>query len=1057
MKESQRQSKFHLIDNIMGAVVFAIAAMVYGLTIEPTASFWDCPEFILCGYKLEVGHPPGAPFYMLAANAVSQLASDPSQVAWMVNMMNAMLSALCIMFLHWTITHLVWKLQGNVTTTYDNPTHSDIFIIELSGVVGALIYTFSDTFWFSAVEGEVYAFSSAFTAVVFWLILKWERHADEPHADRWLILIAYMTGLSIGVHLLNLLCLPAIVLVWYYRWHPNAELAGSLKALAVSFIILAGVLYGVIPGIVKVAGWFELLFVNTLHCPFNTGLYIYIIVLFTVIVGGIWFTSQRRLRVWNTALLCLSMIIIGYSSYGVILIRSSANPPMDQNSPDEVFTIASYLARDQYGQNPLIYGQAYTSLPEWVAEDNMMRTKVKKGSPVYKRNPKQLPNEPDQYTIVETRDQLVYAQNVWFPRMWDSSKEDAYENWMGGVKGHQIPYDYGGEMTTVKIPTPWENFYFFLSYQCNFMYWRYFMWNFCGRQNDIQGQGEREHGNWITGIPLIDNLRVGDQNLLPDELRENKGHNVFYGIPLLLGIIGFLWQGLRKGRQGIQQFWVVFFLFFMTGIAIVVYINQSPMQVRERDYAYAGSFYAFAIWCGIGVTAIYDKMKSLKDKMVKKYGMAKFCLPLQLFPCLSLLVPIQMATQTWDDHDRSHRFTCRDFGRNYLESCQEGGNPILFCDGDNDTFPLWYDQEVEGMRTDIRVCNLNYLPTDWYIDQQRRPNEHAPALPIPWKRGDYIGNKRNYIPINASIKTQVMDFYRDYPTEARQQFGEEPFELNNILRHWVCAEDESLHVIPTDTVYLNIDKEAVKRSGMMLPSDTIPDRMYISLKGMRGLHKGQLALLEVIAGTHWERPIYICSSVPSSEYLNLDAYLVTEGIAKRLTPFYHHPEEEYIDTEKTYRNVMEKFHFGGLSRPGLYIDPTSMAMCHRHRLTMAQLAITLVVEGKREKALEILAKAEREIPEYNVPLTFQSGSLYIARAYAQLGEAQKATHYIKATWHNSQQYLDWFLSMSPEQRIVYAQSYKQHCSVLYHLIQSAQHIDVSLASYLALMFDKYNL
>lgn len=1037
--------KFRVIDNIMGVVVFAIAATVYGLTTEPTASFWDCPEFILCGYKLEVGHPPGAPFYMLAANAVSQLAKDPSQVAVMVNTMNALLSALCVMFLHWTITHLVWRLQGNGASPHGSLANSDIFSIELSGVVGALIYTFSDTFWFSAVEGEVYAFSSAFTAVVFWLILKWERHADEPHADRWIVLIAYMTGLSIGVHLLNLLCLPAIVLVWYYHWHPDAGLAGSLKALAVSIIILAAVLYGVIPGIVKVAGWSELLFVNVMHCPFNTGVYVYAIVLAIALCGAIGFTIRRRLRAWNTALLCLLMLVIGYSSYAVILIRSSANPPMDQNSPDEVFTLASYLARDQYGQNPLVYGQAYTSLPEWVAEGNMMRTKVKKGSPVYKRKPKQSPDDLDQYTIVETRDQLVYAQNMWFPRMWDSTKEAAYEDWMGGVKGRLVPYDYGGEPTMVKMPTPWENLYFFLSYQCNFMYWRYFMWNFCGRQNDIQGQGEREHGNWITGIPLIDNLRLGDQSLLPDELRENKGHNVFYGLPLLLGIIGLFWQGLRKGKRGIQQFWVVFFLFIMTGLAIVVYINQSPLQVRERDYAYAGSFYAFAIWCGMGVAAIHER--------VRKYGHSQWMAYASSLALL--LIPIQMATQTWDDHDRSHRFTCRDFGHNYLESCQDDGNPILFCDGDNDTFPLWYDQEVEGMRTDIRVCNLNYLPTDWYIDQQRRPNEHAPALPIPWKQDEYIGGKRDYIPINPAIKQQLTDFYRDHPDEARQQFGDEPFELNNILRHWLCAEDESLHVIPTDTVYLNIDKEAVRRSGMMLPSDDIPDRMYISLEGMRGLHKGQLALLEVIANTQWERPIYICSSVPSSEYLNLDGFLVTEGIAKRLTPFYHHPEEEVFDTERTYRNVMEKFRFGGLSRPGLYIDPSNMSMCYRHRLTMAQLALTLIAEGKTEKARRVLAKAGHEVPECNVPLTFQSGALYIARAYALLGETQKAQHYIHATWHHSRQYLDWYLSMPPGQRASYATSYRQYCAVLYHLVQSAQLIDPSLAKDLTMKWDKY--
>ena len=593
----------------MGWVVFAISAFTYISTMEPTASFWDCPEFILSGYKLEVGHPPGAPFFMLAANVVSQFAADKAHVAYMVNLMNALLSAATVMFLFWTITHLVRQLCSETDAA---------LVSILAGLVGSLIYCFSDTFWFSAVEGEVYAFSSFFTAIVFWLILKWEDHADEPHADRYLVLIAYMTGLSIGVHLLNLLCLPSIVLVWYYRRHADATLWGSLRALAVSFVLLAGVLYGVIPGIVKMAGWFELLFVNKLHCPFNTGVFLYIIVLFLALSWGLWYSARRGKRLWNTALLCLLMLVIGYSSYAVILIRSAANPPMDQNSPEDVFTLAGYLARDQYGQRPLLYGQAYTSQPvfEPVAGTGMMRTKIKEGAPVYKRRPKAA-GQRDEYFVAETQDRMVYAQNMLFPRMWDSQRADAYERWMGGVEGSLVPYDYGGELVNVKMPTQWENLRFFLSYQCNFMYWRYFMWNFCGRQNDLQGQGELEHGNWITGIPFLDNLRLGDQSLLPDDLRNNKGHNVYYGLPLLLGLIGLFWQGLRRGQRGIQQFWVVFFLFFMTGLAIVVYLNQNPLQVRERDYAYAGSFYAFAIWCGLGVAALSNLLKPTPSPSLK--------------------------------------------------------------------------------------------------------------------------------------------------------------------------------------------------------------------------------------------------------------------------------------------------------------------------------------------------------------------------------------------------------------------------------------------------------
>ena len=650
--------QYRLVDNILGWLTFFVAAFVYCSTIEPTASFWDCPEFITTGYKLEIGHPPGAPFFMLTANLFSQFVSNPSEVARMVNTMSALLSAATILFLFWTITHLTRKL---IVKDWSSLTTGKLIAIEASGLVGALIYTFSDTFWFSAVEGEVYAYSSAFTAVVFWLILKWEDHADEPHADRWLVLIFYMTGLSIGVHLLNLLCLPAIVLVYCYRRFPNVESKGSLIALLVSFAIVAAVLYGVVPGIITVGGWFELLFVNVLGMPFNTGLIIYIILLVAATLWAIYesYMGQNKKREnisflvafaligipfygfgWsavaigvvvlavlafvlnhkklvdkkpvylvtsrfkNTALLCMLMLMIGYSSYALIVIRSVANPPMDQNSPEDIFTLGEYLSREQYGSRPLLYGQAYTSQMALDKNGDMCRPVVKKGAPVYQRKEKASKDEKDSYFVVRTKDDYQYAQNMLFPRMYSSAHTSSYESWMGGVEGYDVPYDRCGEMISVKMPTQLENIRFFLSYQCNFMYWRYFMWNFAGRQNDIQGNGELEHGNWITGFDWFDNLRLGDQSKLPDELKENKGHNVFYCLPLLLGIIGIIWQSLIKGQKGIRQFWVVSFLFVMTGLAIVVYLNQTPVQPRERDYAYAGSFYAFAIWCGMGVAAI---------------------------------------------------------------------------------------------------------------------------------------------------------------------------------------------------------------------------------------------------------------------------------------------------------------------------------------------------------------------------------------------------------------------------------------------------------------------
>lgn len=1035
--------QFRLVDNISGWLAFLIAAFVYCSTIEPTASFWDCPEFITTGYKLEIGHPPGAPFFMLTANLFSQFTSDPSQVARMVNTMSALLSAACIMFLFWTITHLTRKL---ILKDWESLTLSKLIAIEGSGLVGALIYTFSDTFWFSAVEGEVYAYSSAFTAVVFWLILKWEDNADQPHSDRWLVLITYMTGLSIGVHLLNLLCIPAIVLVYYYRKVPDANLKGSLFALILSFIIVAAVLYGVVPGIITVGGWFELFFVNTLEMPFNTGVIIYIALLvgiviwaiyetytnksvkrqnaafiasagmlgipfygfgwsafFTgaVVLAAIWFLISRKVdgkqlisaRVKNTTLLCLLMLMIGYSTYAVIVIRSSANPPMDQNSPEDIFTLGNYLSRDQYGDRPLFYGQAYTSEPA-IAEDGMHYA-FTEGAPVYERKEKASADEPDSYFIVRNKNKYIYAQNMFFPRMHDSAHAHNYESWMGGIKGHDVD--------GVKMPTQLENIKFFLSYQCNFMYWRYFMWNFAGRQNDIQGNGELEHGNWITGIPFIDNLMYGDQSKLPDELKENKGHNVFYCLPLLLGIIGLFWQAWR-GRRGIQQFWVVFFLFFMTGLAIVVYLNQTPSQPRERDYAYAGSFYAYAIWCGIGVAAIIDMLKKLKLNGVIVSSAVSL---------LALLVPIQMASQTWDDHDRSGRYTCRDFGQNYLMSLQQKGNPIIFTNGDNDTFPLWYNQDVEGVRTDARVCNLSYLQTDWYIDQMKRPAYSSPSLPISWERLEYVSGTNEYVPVDPSMKEAIRELYREHPEEAAAQFGKEPFELKNILKYWARSKDKDTHVIPTDTIYLTIDKEAVRKSGMMMASDSIPDKMVISLQGKQALYKGDLMMLEMIANSNWTRPVYVALTVGSDNYMNLGDNFVQEGLVNRITPFTTNvPGAKNFDTEKTYDNIMNRFKFGGLRTKGIYLDETVMRMCYTHRRLMAQLALQLLSENKDAKALKVLQKAEKEIPEYNVPMNYMSGAPDMAQAYTILGMKDKAKRILDTLWKNASQYANWYLSLN---------------------------------------------
>ena len=777
-----QQSTFSKLNSCVAALVFAIAATVYCLTVEPTASLWDCSEFIACGYKLEIGHPPGAPVFMLLANVFSQLASEPSQVALMVNIASALLSAGCIFFLFLTITHLARKLICPTGTTLTLPS---VITIEGCGVVGALAYTFSDTFWFSAVEAEVYAFSSFLTALMFWLILKWEEEIDSPQSDRWIILIAYITGLSIGVHLLCLLCLPAMSFVVYFRRARRVTWRGMLLTLLAGGLLVGIILYGVIPGVVKVGGWFELLFTNGLGCPYHTGLICYIVLLTATLVT-IYYKVQRRAV--KLSLACLLLILAGYSSYGVIIIRANAQPPMCENAPDNIFSLGSYLSREQYGQTPLLYGPAYCS---------ELAPKLEEGKAIYRPSSD---SAKQQYEVVRHDMDYVYTDNMYFPRMHSARHAKAYEDWMGGVrkKGNR--------------PTTAENLRFFVSYQVNFMYWRYFLWNFVGRQNNIQGNGEVEHGNWITGFRWIDDWLLGcDTTKLPSDLSNNKGRNVFYALPLLLGLAGLFWQW-RRGREGRQQLLVILLLFLMTGLAIVVYLNQTPLQPRERDYAYAGSFYAFAIWIGLGVGMVREMLRVKSDKYATVMAI------LSAIACL--LVPIQMASQTWDDHDRSDRYACRDFGANYLESMQREGHPIILTNGDNDTFPLWYNQEVEGVRTDTRDCNLEYLQTDWYIDQMKRPANDSPALPISLRHEDYKEGKLEYMPIS------------------------------------------------TDSFTIAGEK----------------DTMVISLKGKQGLYKNELMVLEMLSHADWARPIYTSISMGGDILPFLRDHLVLEGLAYRISP-----------------------------------------------------------------------------------------------------------------------------------------------------------------------------
>ena len=1116
--------RFRLVDNLMGWLVFAVAAWTYCSTIEPTASFWDCPEFITTGYKLEVGHPPGAPFFMLTANLFSQLVSDPAQVAKMVNIMSALFSALCILFLYWTISHLVRRLICKTpagTTLPAEMTTSQLITTQASALVGSLAYCWSDTFWFSAVEGEVYAYSSLFTALVVWLMLKWEDHADEPHSDRWLILIAYMTGLSIGVHLLNLLCLPALVLIYYYRKFPGANLKGSLLALLVSCVLVVVVLYGIVPGIVKVGGWFELLFVNQLGFGFNTGLIIYLIVLVGVVLWAIWESTVCRslvrgnvayllsvallgipfyghgtsslvigvvvlallaVALWwdnlvsarfkNTSLLCMLLIMIGYSSYAVIVIRSTANTPMDQNSPEDIFTLGQYLGREQYGQRPLFYGPVYNSP---VAYDENGSPKSKQGAAVYQRKEKASADEKDQYEIVRYDQEYEYQVNMLFPRMYSNNDRHAaaYESLLGGIEGRDaVVTDYDGSKATIRVPTFFENLKFFFSYQINYMYMRYFMWNFAGRQNDIQGNGEAEHGNWISGISFWDDARLGPQDMLPDDLKNNKGRNVYYMLPLLLGLVGLFWQIMRSD-ESVKQFWVVFFLFFMTGLAIVLYLNQTPQQPRERDYAYAGSFYAYSIWIGLGVTALTEFLQ----RMMKKESLVAALLPL-----LCVAVPLQMAAQNWDDHDRSGRYTCRDFGQNYLMTLQEKGNPIIFTNGDNDTFPLWYNQETEGFRTDTRVCNLSYLQTDWYIDQMKRPAYDSPSLPISWPRLQYVSGTNEAVIVDATLLDELMSEFAEDSVSLHRILGDNPYELRTVIDKWILGKDslvaelkqylyqqaqqgmgkceemvrdcmqrgdedgaqryqqlyEIYHyrsryvrgpIFPTDRLQITVDPAAVERSGMMVAADSIPEKMTISLKGRRVVYKSEVMMYEMLAGCNWERPMYVAVTVGSENYGSLGDNFVQEGLAYRITPFNTNKSGLRIDSERMYDNLMNKFRYGGLDNPDFYVDETIMRMCNTHRRLFGQLVKQLLAEGKKDKARKLLEKAETAIPAYTVPHTYVSGSVDLAEAWTSLGEKKKAEEILLPLLRNVKQYTDWYLGQSDAR----FQSNVEECR--YYLIQ----------------------
>ena len=967
----------------LGWLTFIIAGLVYLLTIEPTTSFWDCGEFISASYKLLVGHPPGAPFFMLMGRFFSLFAPDSSQVAMMINSMSALASAFTIAFLFWTITHLARKI---FVDNYENPESWRYWAVLGSGLVGALAYTFTDTFWFSAVEGEVYAMSSLFTALVFWAILKWENIAHEPHSNRWLILIAYLMGLSIGVHLLNLLAIPAIVMVYYFKKFEVTR-NNTIKALVVSAVILLFILYGIIPGIPKLAGSFELAFVNGMGLPFKSGVLIFLALLVAALVWGIYYTYTRKKLVMNTILTMTTVIVFGYSSFAMIMIRSMADPTMDQNNPDNVFSFISYLNREQYGDRPLFSGEYYNS------EIDREATQANEGTPVrVQKNGK--------YETIDHRPDYVFDERTttFFPRMYSRQQRhiEEYKRW-ADIDGRQVTVeDRQGNPKTINLPTFGENLKFFFNYQVRHMYWRYFMWNFAGRQNDIQGHGEVHHGNWISGIPFIDNAMYGDQSKLPDHLKNNKARNTYYFLPLLLGLLGLMYQ-YGAGREGKRSFWIVMLLFFLTGLAIVLYLNQTPLQPRERDYAFAGSFYAFSIWIGLGVLALVDGLRRVTSGKVAAVTATLVSLG---------LVPGIMASENWDDHDRSDRTIARDLAYNYLNTVDENG--VIYTNGDNDTFPLWYAQEVEGIRKDVRVCNLSYLQTPWYIDQMKRKAYESDPLPISFDHDQYETGRRdmvyliNRIQGEADLK-EAMAFLRSDNERTKQVPG-----YNGRVDH-----------LPSKKFTQSVDSLKLLQRGFVSEqyAGSIDSVMHINLENRDYILKNEVMVLDMLAQNDWGRPFFYAVTVGRDNYIGLGDYFQLEGFGYRIAPIKSSDDEGMtgrVDTKKAYENFMNVYELDNFTHPDVYLDENHQRMAVNIRNNMGRLATALVNEGKQDSAVAILDMAMEKLPPERIPHNYFS--IFLAESYYETGEMESGDEILNDLGRQNAQELDYFLTLPSSKR-----------------------------------------
>jgi hypothetical protein len=964
---------YRRLNTIAGWFLFVFSTIVYLLTLEPTVSFWDCGEFILSAFKLQVGHPPGAPLFLMMGRIATLFAGgNVSKVAVMVNIFSAIQSGFAIMFLFWTITHLVRKVyaEGN------DPDPSKVPAIIGAGILGALTYTFSDTFWFSAVEGELYALSSLITALVFWAMLKWEEEADKEYSGRWIILIGYIMGLGLGVHRLNLLIIPVLVFVFYFKKY-EVTTKGMIKTLVVAVVLLWLMVFVLMPGVPEAAGWFELFFVNVLGMPYNSGLLIYLVVLYGGLAWGIYYSLKSGRVILNFVLTSLMVVMIGYSSYAMIMIRSSARPPMNQNNPSDVFSLSYYINMKQYGSSPKFFGNYYSAPVTGV---NKVVSGYNKVGGKY---------QPYYHPEYEYSSQFETI----FPRMYsaDPEHESAYKYW-GKVIGKR--YTVGDSREPVVCPTFGENLRYFFRYQIGYMYLRYFMWNFAGRQNDIQGNGNKIDGNWISGIRFIDEARLGNLDKFPPDLKNNPGNNKYYFLPFLIGLAGLFWQFHRE-RNG---FWLVLAFFLMTGLAIILYLNQYPNQPRERDYAYAGSFYAFAIWVGMGFMLVYEKLQRF---MNEKFSAAV------TFVVLIAAVPALMGAQNWDDHNRSGRYTARDIGENYLKSCAP--NSILFTYGDNDSFPVWYAQDVENVRTDVRVANLSYIQAGWYIDMMRQKAYGSDPLPLSLNREKYIEGVREQLPVNNRV---------DKPVNIKEVVEFAGMDDRKYMVD-LSGRGDFMNYLPASKFIIDVDTASVVANGTV--KEYFKNRVLSPMiweYADQDVFKGDLAIMDLLATNNWNRPIYFSTTVPNDQYKGLEKYFVQEGLAYRVVPIrIDQPEKgEFgmIDPDVMYDNLMHKFTWGNAGDPNVYLDENNRRMFSNFKRLFASLGKELVNRGDTARAVEVAHKGLSIVPTAKMPNDFFS--IGLAEVLILAGRKDEGIKLLTEIHEYAKTYLEYSISISPGER-----------------------------------------